>query len=596
MSSNLTYPFDSLEILRKYKSLKRDLEKKDNLIEVKIYFASGATTDELIKVLEVFLLNSGIKPIILQGSFGLFYEDLAFQNSQIEDFRPDIIYIHTSFKNLLNTPKIIDGTIDVDNKLKLEFSRFQEIWNNISSNYGCQIIQNNFDLPPYRTLGNLDSTYSNGLSNFILKLNYMFSEYASSKENLFINDINYLSSWHGIGNWFSYTEWYRSRHSVSLKYVPYLAYNLANIILALYGKTKKALVLDLDNTLWGGVIGDEGVSNIKIGNNSPISEAYQDFQKYIKELHSRGILLSIASKNELNNAIEGLNHSEGILQEKDFASIKANWSDKVNNINEISKELNILNDSLVFIDDNPAERELVKQFLPEVNVLEITNDISDYIQILDKSGLFEPIAISKDDINRNSSFKANIKRENLKKRALNYQDYLISLEMKSIIKVTDGEHLERISQLVNKTNQFNLTTYRHTQSEVAKFIESDDSIVVYGTLDDKFGENGIISVMICKLLPKEIQVYIWVMSCRVFKRDMEFAMFDKLIDITRKMNKEIITGVYIPSKKNKIVAELYETLGFKRIESPKNSKNEIHYQIKVKNLKKFNQSIKVEYE
>ena len=596
MNDLLKYPFDSLEILRKYKSIRRTLIKNDNFIDVKIFVASGTTTDEIIKILEVFLLNAGLKPEFLQGNYGLFYEDLIFENKDLKDFNPDLIYVHTSFKNLKNIPKVSDNISDINQKLNDEFCNFKDIWEKIGENYGCPVIQNNFEMPPQRILGNLDSTHSNGLTNYINNLNVKFSRHANEDDNLYLNDINYLSAFHGIENWFSMKEWYRSKHSVSLSYIPYLSYNIANIISALYGKSKKGLVLDLDNTLWGGVIGDDGVSEIKIGNGSPVSEAYLDFQKYIKELHSRGIMLSIASKNDMKNALEGLNHSDGALNEKDFISIKANWSDKAGNIQEISKELNIHNDALVFIDDNPAERDLVKQFLPEINVLNVTDDISDYMDILDKSGFFEVTSISKDDINRNSTFEANKQRAKFEKKAVNYQEYLISLEMKSVIKESKGEQIERISQLINKTNQFNLTTFRHTAAEVTKFIESKDSIVIYGTLDDRFGENGIISVMVCNVFPEEIEIHIWVMSCRVFKRDMEFAMFDKLVDIAKKMNKKIIRGIFIPTKKNQLVSDLYETLGFTRTDSPKNRENEIHYVVDTKNIKQKNQSIKISNE
>ena len=596
MNDLLKYPFDSLEILRKYKSIRRTLIKNDNFIDVKIFVASGTTTDEIIKILEVFLLNAGLKPEFLQGNYGLFYEDLIFENKDLKDFNPDLIYVHTSFKNLKNIPKVSDNISDINQKLNDEFCNFKDIWEKIGENYGCPVIQNNFEMPPQRILGNLDSTHSNGLTNYINNLNVKFSRHANEDDNLYLNDINYLSAFHGIENWFSMKEWYRSKHSVSLRYIPYLSYNIANIISALYGKSKKGLVLDLDNTLWGGVIGDDGVSEIKIGNGSPVSEAYLDFQKYIKELHSRGIMLSIASKNDMKNALEGLNHPEGALSEKDFISIKANWSDKAGNIQEISKELNIHNDALVFIDDNPAERDLVKQFLPEINVLNVTDDISDYMDILDKSGFFEVTSISKDDINRNSTFEANKQRAKFEKKAVNYQEYLISLEMKSVIKESKGEQIERISQLINKTNQFNLTTFRHTAAEVTKFIESKDSIVIYGTLDDRFGENGIISVMVCNVFPEEIEIHIWVMSCRVFKRDMEFAMFDKLVDIAKKMNKKIIRGIFIPTKKNQLVSDLYETLGFTRTDSPKNRENEIHYVVDTKNIKQKNQSIKISNE
>ena len=591
--NKLIPPFDSLEILRKYKTIKRELINQDGLIDLKIFIASGSTTDEIKNTLEVFLLNIGIRPIFLQGDYGLFYEDLAFKNKTLSDFKPDIIYIHTSFKNLKFSPKYSEEGSNLDVNLKREFKRFEDIWNFVSQSYECIIIQNNFDLPPHRTLGNLDSTHPEGLVNFINRLNIRFSEYANKNKTLFINDINYLSSFHGIENWFSMTEWYRSRHSVSLKYIPYLSYSVCNIIAALFGKSKKALVLDLDNTLWGGVIGDDGQSKIKIGNDSPTSEAYLDFQKYIKELHSRGVMLSIASKNTFKNALEGLNHPEGKLKEKDFISIKANWSDKAQNIEEISTELNIHNDALVFIDDNPAERDLVEQYLPDVNVLKMTSNITDYIGILDRSGFFEAAIISKDDVNRNATFEANKQRESFEKKAVNYHDYLISLEMNSTIKESAGEQLERIAQLINKTNQFNLTTYRHSSSEVLKFMKSDKTFVLYGDLNDRFGKNGITSVMVCKILENEIEIYIWVMSCRIFKREMELAMFDKLVDIAKRTKKDFIKGIYIPSAKNKFVADLYDSLGFKKIKSPRDKQNESHYTIEIKDINPLNRSIKV---
>ena len=591
--NNLIPPFDNLDILRKYKSLKRELIKKEGLIKVKIFVASGSTTDEIIKILEIFLLNAGIKPIFLQGDFGLFYEDLAFKNNALEEFKPDVIYVHTSFKNLKFSPKLSSSTLEVEQSFKNELERFEDIWAFINNRYKCIIIQNNFDLPPHRSLGNLDSHHPKGKINYINKLNIKFAEYANSHENFFINDINFLSSLYGIENWFSSKEWYRSKHHPSLRHVPDLSYNISNIVAAAYGKTKKALVLDLDNTLWGGVIGDDGVAKIKIGNDAPVSEAYLDFQKYIKELHSRGVMLSIASKNDLKNALDGLNHPESEFKEKDFLSIKANWSDKAQNIQEISKELNILKDSLVFVDDNPAERELVKKYLPEVNVLKISSDVTEYIDILDRSGFFEVTTVSSDDMKRNSSLEANKERVKFEKKAINYEEYLTSLDMKSNIKESNGEELERITQLINKTNQFNLTTHRYTSSEVLKFIKSKDSCVIYGNLEDRFGENGITSVIVSNFLPKEIEIHIWVMSCRVFKREMEFAMFDKLVEIAKKKKKQTIKGIYIPSSKNKMVAEFYESLGFKRIESLKNEQNEIHYEIEVNNIKPLNKLIQI---
>jgi FkbH-like protein len=593
MKKKLVYPFDNIEILRKYKSIKKDLIDNDSLIEKRIFVASGATTDEIIKILEIFLLFVGIKPLFYQGDYGVFYEDLAFENKTLQEFQPDMIFIHTSTQNLKYIPEITDTVDQVNAKLQLELDRFINIWSFVATEYNCSIIQNNFELPSSRPLGNLECSKHCGTINFINMLNQEFANQARNNTNFFINDINYLSAYHGLEQWFSYSDWHRSKHSVSLKCVPFLAHNISNIVSAICGKSKKALVLDLDNTLWGGVIGDDGVSGIKIGDSSATSEAFLEFQKYIKKLYNRGVILTIASKNDVSNAIAGLNHPEAILTQSEFTSIKANWSNKADNIEEIVQELNVFDDAVVFIDDNPVERESVRQFLPEVTVLEMTDDISDYINILDKSGCFEMIDISKDDLKRNSTYMANKKRVQFEKKAKNYTDFLLSLNMKAEIKESQGQYLNRIAQLINKTNQFNLTTKRYSLSEIETFMKSKEKIVIYGKLEDKFGDNGIISVMICNILASEMRIDLWVMSCRVFKRNMEYAMFDELVKIAKKYSIKTIKGVFIPSSKNQNTSSLYETLGFKSLESSPNSDASQHFEVKLNNLDFKNKVIEV---
>jgi len=596
MNRMLMHPFDPLLVMRKLKSLRRELLTQGPFVDKRVYVASGSTTQEVADALEVFLLNAGIRPVFMLGDYGLFYEDLAFENDALEKFNPDIVYIHSSFKNLIHIPSVQDSTEDVEAKLSNELDRYYKIWNTIEKRYNCLIIQNNFEPPPYRPLGNLEASHHSGLINFICKLNLKFADAAAERKELFINDLNYLASFHGVRNWFSQTSWYRSKHSVSLECIPYLAHNLSNIILSFCGKSKKALVLDLDNTLWGGVIGDDGLEKIEIGRGSPVAEAYLAFQQYIKELSDRGILLSIASKNELVNALEGLSHPSGVLKESNFVSIKANWLPKADNIQEISQEMNIFPDSLVFVDDNPAERESVRQFLPDVFVLEMSEDISDYIDILDKSGVFEPASVSNDDFIRNSSFKANVGRVALEKKSGNYKDYLRSLEMTAIIKDSEGEHLDRIVQLVNKTNQFNLTTRRYSSGEIEALIRSESHLVIYGSLDDKFGPSGLVSVMLCTITEDVIVIDNWVMSCRVFKRDMEYAMFDELVRIARSRGIRSIEGMFVLSAKNGVVSQLFRSLGFDLISDSNLADDRDRYEIKVHPLSTKNEVIKVKYD
>lgn len=593
MNKFLNMPFDSIKILRKHKSIKRELLGQKNLIEKKIFVASGTTINEIISILEIFLLNSGIKPIFFEGNYGLFYEELVYPSNDLEAFRPDIIFIHTSIKNLQNLPDISDSEAQIAIKLQNEINKFIDIWESIYNKFNCPIIQNNFELPHTRDLGNLDFSHRAGVTNYINAINQKFAEQSREKNYLNINDINYLSAWHGIENWFSNAEWHRSKHSVSLKYVPYLAHNVSSLILALYGKNKKGLVLDLDNTLWGGVIGDDGVDGIGLDKGDPTSEAYLEFQSYIKRLHARGIILTVASKNELTNAIEGIRHPNMIIKESDFAIIKANWENKAENIQEIAKQLNIFEDSLVFLDDNPAEREVVSQFLPDVSVLDLNEHISDYINILDKSKYFETLDLSDDDFKRNKTYKSNFQREELAQSSLNYEDYLISLKMKAEILESDGKHLDRITQLINKTNQFNLTTIRYSSSEVAEFQNAENKIVLYGRLEDAFGDNGIISVIICSRLESELLIDLWVMSCRVFKRNMEYAMLDEVIKIAKKIGCKTIKGIYIPTEKNMIVKGLYKSMGFRIEKEITSNDNSQTWTIDVDEAPKLNNVIDV---
>ena len=593
MISDLVFPFDPMLILRKYRKFRRHLIGKENLTEKRVFVASGTTTSEVISILEVFLLNIGIKPIFLIGQYGLYYEDLAFKNSELEEFDPDIIYVHTSYRNLKSLPCASESTSEVSKKLESEWHKLKEIWDNIAETYGCIIIQNNFEMPLVRPLGNLESVHHAGHINFINRLNARMAKHANACEGFYINDINFLSSYYGVRNWFSLTDWHRSKHSVSLKYVPYLAYNLSNIISSIFGKSRKALVLDLDNTLWGGVIGDDGVSNIKIGIDSSIGGVFYEFQKYIKSLQARGILLSVASKNEMDNALLGINHPSGCLKEKDFTVIKANWGEKSENVKEIISELNILDDAVVFVDDNPAERDAVRQVLPEVAVVDLTTDVAEYLDILDRSGLFEPVSISKDDLLRNESFKANRERKHAERRSVSYTDFLISLNMEATIRQSDGEELERISQLVNKTNQFNLTATRYSSSEIYQYMKSASHMVIYGRLEDKFGDNGIVSVMICSMSDVAVEIICWVMSCRVFKRNMEFAMFDVLLKTAKSLNKKVIKGFFVPSNKNKIVEPLYRSLGFKKEDATGHEDNQVRYLLFVDGVPLKNETIRV---
>lgn len=587
----LEYPFDNEYILKKKKSLKKQLLENDNFIEKNIAILGGSTTSDIKLILELFLLNQGIKPKFYESEYNQYYQDAMFQNSELEEFKPDIIYIHTTNRNITLYPTITNSKEEVENLLLNEYNKFSNMWDKLKSTYNCPIIQNNFELPFYRLMGNKDASDYRGKVNFITKLNLKFYEYAESNQNFYINDINYVSSSYGLEKWADEFYWHMYKYALAVPAIPSLAFNISNIIKAIFGKNKKAFVLDLDNTLWGGVVGDDGVENIKIGPEVPTGQVFSEFQTYLKEHKDLGVILNVNSKNERENAIAGLNHPDSTLKPDDFITIKANWEPKSKNIVDIANELNIGVDSLVFVDDNPAEREIVKQQVSGVAVPEI--DIPEhYINILDKSGFFEVTTISKDDLKKSEMYKENAKRNEMLSSCANYDDYLKSLKMKATIKPFEPIYMARIAQLTNKSNQFNLTTHRYTQAEIEEIANDEKYIKLYGKLEDTFGDNGVVTVVLGHIDEKILHIDLWLMSCRVLKRDMEFAMMDALVKKAKEAGIEKIKGYYYPTPKNGMVKEFYSLHGFEK-ESEDNEGNTI-WNLNINNYENKNKFIEVE--
>ena len=382
------------------------------------------------------------------------------------------------------------------------------------------------------------------------------------------------------------------KYACAVPAIPYLAFNIAKIIKSIYGKNKKGFVLDLDNTLWGGTIGDDGVQNISIGMESSTGQAYYEFQSYLKEHAQMGVLLNINSKNDYKNAIEGLNRPEAVLREDDFIVIKANWENKDVNFQQIADTLNVLPESLVFVDDNPAEREIVKSSFEDVSIPEIRN-VEEYISVIDKAGFFEVTSLSADDLGRTEMYKENEKRNQSRSAFASYNDYLLSLNMHAVIRPFEDIYLSRITQLINKSNQFNLTTKRYSQEEITEIAENGDYYTLYGKLRDKFGDNGVVSVIICKKQEKELQIDLWLMSCRVLKRDMEYAMRDTLVAYCIKEKFTCIRGYYYPTAKNEMVRDFYKLQGFTKVFEDAKGNTEWMLEIKDK-MEMKNKVIEVE--
>lgn len=557
------YPIDSGYILQKKRALKRELLQKSGLIKKKIALMSGSTIGEIKNILELFLLNYGIEPEFYEGEYSLFYEEIVFDDGSLAAFAPDVIYIHTSSHNIKSFPSNADSDEACAQKLESEFARFESLWS-AAAQFNCAVIQNNFEMPKYRTLGNRDAYDVHGKVNFTRTLNQKMAQYAAANNNFFIHDIDYLSATIGLDSWLSPATWYAYKYCLDVANIPALCHSLSSIIKSIFGKNKKALVLDLDNTLWGGIIGDDGAEGIVMGKESPAGMAYSELQAYVKELSYTGVMLNVCSKNELANAKAGFERSDSILKFDDFLCFKANWEPKHLNIAAIAQEINILPDSLVFLDDNPAEREIVMQELSGVGIVPLT-DAEEYTKLLDRSGYFEATAISSDDKKRNEMYKQNLERQQLSQSFSDYNDYLKSLEMYCDIGGFDAPHAERITQLINKTNQFNLTTKRYNAAEIESIISDKSYITIYGRLVDKFGDNGIVTAIIGHIEGDELNIDLWIMSCRTFKRRLEHAMFDRLVQLCIEKGIKKINGFYYPTAKNLLVADFYATIGFDKI-------------------------------
>lgn len=561
----LDYPFDAERIIKGKKRLKRQLlESGKATVKKKIAVLGGYTTSDIVSCIELFLLNNGIEPVFYESEYDRFYQDAVFDNPELESFAPDIIYICTCVRNISAFPKVSDSRERTDELLNAEAERFRSVWEALESRYHCPIIQNNFEYPLVRRLGNLDRSDYRGAVNFVSRLNAAFDAYALEHEKFYICDVNYISADYGLKKWSDPSYWYLYKYAVAVPAIPYLAFNAANIIKAIFGKNKKGLVLDLDNTIWGGVVGDDGAENLRIGPDTSEGQMYSEFQRYLKGFKDIGVLLNIDSKNDEENALQGLNHPDSILKPEDFIVIKANWENKDSNFRAIASELNLGEDSLVFIDDNPAERHIVREQIPGAGVPEL-GDVSSFMTDIDRSGFFETVSLSDDDMKRNEMYRENIERDKAVRSFSNYDEYLRSLEMKAEIGPFNPLYIQRIAQLTNKTNQFNLTTRRYTLSEIEDIADSSDYITLYGKLEDRFGDNGVVSLLIGRKDGTTCHMDLWLMSCRVLKRDMELAMADVLADRCLEAGITEIVGYYYPTRKNKMVEDFYASLGFERV-------------------------------
>lgn len=527
---------------------------------IRVALLASTTVDHFSDILRFWLACDGFAANIWIAPYDTTTQTILDETSELYSFSPDVIWIFSTHRDVrLSIPlgdadavmPAINSTIETNTAL----------WKSIQSRLSCAIIQNNADIPPGDSLGNFSGQATWSQRNALRRYNLELS--ASAPSGIVIFDLDQIASNFGRARWVDQRYWYHSKHAFAFEACGNVAFQGARVIAGLKGKAKKCLVLDLDNTLWGGVIGDDGLSGIRLGNGAD-GEAFVDFQRFALALKARGIILAVCSKNDEENAKEPfINHPDMQIRLDDIAVFRANWDNKADNIREIANILNIGLDAMVFVDDNPVERNLVREFLPMVAVPELPEDPSEYIQAIVKHSYFETAGFSPEDLERAKYYRDNAVRTELKAQFTDTGEYLRALKMHSEKGDLDNFNLPRMAQLINKSNQFHLTGTRYSESELQEFANRADGVVRYFKLRDKFGDNGLISVVVLVGEPgSDMLVDTWVMSCRVLGRTMEEFICNDIVDVAMRLGCRSVTGRYVPSAKNKLVAGLYPLLGF----------------------------------
>ena len=529
---------------------------------LKLGILSNATIDLMIPLMFTSALRHGIFLEFVTTDFDQVAQEAFDPNSLLNSSGVDIVLLALDYRAFPFAARSL--TVTSDNLKAVDALDYvHQLRAAIRKNTGVNCIVQTLVGPPYPLLGNIDVQTEGLLGHEILKFNVDLASALKNDADLLL-DVATLAANVGISNWLDERQWYLSRMPMANRFIALYTDRIACLLAAMRGLSKKCLVLDLDNTLWAGVIGDDGLAGIVVGQGSPLGESHLSLQRLALELKQRGVILAVCSKNEEANArLPFREHPHMLLRENDIAVFIANWHDKTDNIRSIAKQLNIGLDSIVFVDENPAEREMVRMILPEVAVPELPTDPALFCRVLTFANYFELISLTDEDVHRSEQYAQNAMRHIFSKTASSVEEYLSSLDMQMSITPFDKVGRKRIVQLINKTNQFNLTTRRYTEADVTEFEQSPNVITLQVSLTDRFGDNGMVSVLICKVSGKNWEIDTWLMSCRVIKRGVEFAVCDELVKQALSQDVEEIIGVYMPTKKNNLVSKHYMELGFK---------------------------------
>lgn len=592
--------FQQVRLLANHNLDFRQINRIDSLIsqlpmghtfpsKLRLAILGSSTVEHLVPSIRVAALRRGLWIEVYVAPYGLYHQEILNPASTLYQFAPDVVLMALGADALSVQLPLNSSAEVVQDFVQQQIENWENLWLTLSQQCNATIIQNLLNIPQENLFGQYDVLLPASHTNILSHINSALKEKARQRNVLLLN-IDALAATVGKNNWCDPSLWHHAKQEISPVFAPLYGNALAGLLAALRGLSYKCLVLDLDNTLWGGVIGDDGLEGIEIGQGNAVGEAFTAFQHYAKSLKERGVILAVCSKNNQENALEPFNkHPDMVLKEDDISCFIANWDDKATNMRRIASELNIGLDSLVFFDDNPVERGIVRQYVPEVAVVEVPEDPAHYVRCLASTGYFDAVSFSADDQHRTTQYIANRQRQTLQNKAHSIDSFLEELNMEMVVSPFEKLSIPRITQLINKSNQFNLTTRRYTQLQVEEIAADPAILDLQIRLSDKFGDNGLISVVIGKPSvdePENLHLDTWLMSCRVLGRQVEYEVLNFIVKRAQECGFKALIGEYIKTAKNSMVKNLYDKLGFTLLPTNHDSDSACLWRLSLDNFSK----------
>ncbi|MBK9356507.1 MAG: HAD family hydrolase [Bacteroidales bacterium] len=541
------------------KNLKKDFSK---LKSIKIAVLGDSATQFLTQALRGTGYDYGFDLQVWEADFNQVERQVFDTNSELFAYEPEIVIIfQSSHKLLAKYNKLKPG--EYGSLADSQMALIDGIVSSIGSKLNAKIIYYNYSEIDDSVFGNYANKIESSFLFQLRKLNFELMQYSLSHAGFYLCEVSSIQNLVGKSVYFQTSVYINTEMVISLDVLPAISAKTLDLIAAMNGRVNKCLILDLDNTMWGGIIGDDGIENIQIGSLG-IGKAFTEFQYWIKKLQNRGIILAICSKNTESVAKDPfINHPDMVIRLDDIAVFVANWDNKADNIRLIQSILNIGFDSMVFLDDNPFERNIVRENVPGIIVPELPEDPADYLEYLYTLNLFETVSYSNEDSERTKQYQVEAQRSIMQKSFTNEEDFLKSLNMVSLVEPFSKFNTPRVAQLSQRSNQFNLRTVRYTEADIETISASDKFLTFAFTLEDKFGDNGLICVIILKKEgERSLFIDTWFMSCRVLKRGMENFVLNTLVSSGLQNGFRILKGEYIPTSKNAMVEDHYKGLGF----------------------------------